>query len=98
MPSPQAKPLHASSLQQELLQRMERAHHECPTTGQTRSNHLGSLKGTSNSSIARYVHIDYETVRHWRDRWHAAESRLQAILRDRKAETAQSCNRSLVDG
>ncbi len=38
MPSPQAKPLHASSLQQELLQRMERAHNECPTTGQTRSN------------------------------------------------------------
>jgi hypothetical protein len=32
MPSPQAKPLHGSTLRQELLQRMERAHYECPTT------------------------------------------------------------------
>ena len=52
---------------------------------------LEGLKGTSNSSIAQYVHIDYATVRGFRDRWHAAESRVQAILRDRKAETAQSC-------
>ena len=40
---------------------------------------LEGLKGTSNSSIAQHLHIDYETVRRWRDRWHAAQSRLQAI-------------------
>jgi len=40
---------------------------------------LEGLKGTSNSSIAQHLQIDYETVRRWRDRWHAAESRLQAI-------------------
>ena len=40
---------------------------------------LEALKGTSNSSIAQHLQIDAETVRRWRDRWHAAESRLQAI-------------------
>jgi len=40
---------------------------------------LEALKGTSNSSIARHLQIDDETVRRWRDRWHAAQSRLQAI-------------------
>src|SRR5205823_3979228 len=40
---------------------------------------LEALKGTSNTSIAQHLQIDYETVRRWRDRWHAAESRLQAI-------------------
>jgi putative transposase len=37
------------------------------------------LKGTSNTSIAQHLQIDYETVRRWRDRWQAAESRLQVI-------------------
>jgi putative transposase len=40
---------------------------------------LEALKGTSNTSIAQRLQIDYETVRRWRDRWHAAESRLQVI-------------------
>src|SRR5207248_3666459 len=40
---------------------------------------LEALKGTSNTSIAQHLQIDDETVRWWRDRWHAAQSRLQAI-------------------
>src|SRR5437773_6255059 len=40
---------------------------------------LQGLKGTCNSSITKHLQIDYETVRRWSDRWHAAESRLQAI-------------------
>ena len=40
---------------------------------------MEALKGTCNTRIAQHLHIDYETVRRWRDRWHAAQSRLQAI-------------------
>src|SRR5258708_13184377 len=79
MPSPQAKPLHASSLQQELLQRMVQRTTSAQRLVKRAHIILDGLKGTSNSSIARHLQIDYETVRRWRDRWHAAESRLQAI-------------------
>src|SRR5205823_6679965 len=40
---------------------------------------LEALKGSSTTKIAQHLRVDYETVRRWRDRWHAAESRLQAI-------------------
>lgn len=79
MPSPQAKPLHASSMQQELLQRMVQRTTSAQRLVKRAHIILDGLKGTSNSSIARHLQIDYETVRRWRDRWHAAESRLQAI-------------------
>src|SRR5437868_807101 len=79
MPFPQAKPLHVSPLQQELLQRMVQR-----TTSAQRHVKRGHIileaaKGTSNTKIAEHQQVDYETVRRWRDRWHAAEARLQAI-------------------
>jgi len=40
---------------------------------------LEAAQGTSNTKIAQRWQVDYETVRRWRDRWHAAESRLQVI-------------------
>src|SRR6266436_3114446 len=79
MPSPQAKPLHASSLQQELLQRMVQRATSAQRLVKRAQIILEGLKGTSHSSIAQHLPIDYETVRRWRDRWHAAQSRLQAI-------------------
>lgn len=79
MPSPQAKPLHASALQQELLQRMTQRTTSAQRLVKRAHIILEGLKGTSNSRIAQHLHIDYETVRRWRDRWHAAQSRLQAI-------------------
>jgi transposase len=79
MPSAQAKPLHASSLQQELLQKMAHRTTSAQRLVKRAQIILESLKGTSNTSIAQCLQIDYETVRRWRDRWHAAESRLQAI-------------------
>lgn len=79
MPSPQAKPLHASALQQELLQRIVQRSTSAQRLVKRAQIILDGLKGTSNSSIAQHLQIDYETVRRWRDRWHAAESRLQAI-------------------
>src|SRR5947199_6246272 len=33
----------------------------------------------STTQIAAHQQVDYETVRRWRDRWHAAEARLQAL-------------------
>ena len=98
MPSPQAKPLHVSSLQQELLQQMTQRTTSAQRLVKRAHIILEALKGTGNSSIAQRLQIDYETVRRWRDRWHAAESRLQAIEADRKAETAQASDRSSVDG
>ncbi len=79
MPSPQAKPLHASALQQELLQQMAHRTTSAQRLVKRAQIILEALKGTSNTSIAQHLQIDYETVRRWRDRWHAAESRLQAI-------------------
>ena len=79
MPSAQAKPLHVSSLQQELLQQIAQRTTSAQRLVKRAHIILVALKGTSNTSIAQRLQIDYETVRRWRDRWHAAESRLQAI-------------------
>ncbi len=79
MPSAQAKLLHASSLQQELLQQMAHRSTSAQRLVKRASIILEALKGTSNTSIAQHLQIDYETVRRWRDRWHAAESRLHTI-------------------
>ena len=79
MPSPQASPIHLSPLQEDLLQRLVKR-----TTSEQRLVKRGHLileaaGGTSNTKIAHHQQVDYETVRRWRDRWHAAEARLQAI-------------------
>ena len=79
MPSPQAKLLHVSSLQQDLLQQMTRRTTSAHRLVKRAHIILEALKATSNTSIAQHLQIDYETVRRWRDRWHAAQSRLQAI-------------------
>ena len=79
MPSPQAKLLHVSSLQQDLLQQMTRRTTSAHRLVKRAHIILEALKGASNTSIAKHLQIDYETVRRWRDRWHAAQSRLQAI-------------------
>jgi len=79
MPSPQARPIHLSPLQHDLLQRLVKR-----TTSEQRLVKRGHIileaaEGTSNTQIAHHQQVDYETVRRWRDRWYAAESRLQAI-------------------
>src|SRR5258707_7033385 len=79
MPSPQARPIHLSPLQHDLLQRLVKR-----TTSEQRLVKRGHIileaaAGTSNTKIAQHQQVDYETVRRWRDRWHTAEPRLQAI-------------------
>ena len=79
MSSAQAKPLHVSSLQQELLQKMAHRTTSAQRLVKRAQIILEALKGTSNTKIAQRLQIDYETVRRWRGRWHTAEPRLQAI-------------------
>jgi putative transposase len=79
MPHPRATPLQVSPLQQDLLQRLVRR-----STSQERLVRRGKIilaaaAGASNTKITQELHVDHETVRLWRERWHAAESRLQAI-------------------
>ena len=79
MPSQQASPIQLSPIQQELLQRM--VHRAKSEQQLVKRGHLilEAAQGTSNTKIAQRWQVDYETVRRWRDRWHAAESRLQVI-------------------
>ena len=79
MPSAQAKPLDVSPLQQELLQRMVQRTTSAQRLVKRGHIILKAAKGMSNSRIAQHQQVDYETVRRWRDRWHAAEARLRAI-------------------
>src|SRR6266516_3587872 len=79
MPHPQASVLHVSPLQHELLERM--VHRSTNAQRLVKRGHiiLEAAKGTSNSQIAQHLQVGYETVRRWRDRWHAAQARLQAV-------------------
>src|SRR2546428_10445171 len=86
MPFPQAKPLHVSPLQQELLQRMVQRTTSAQRLVKRGHIILEAAKGMSNTQIAAHQQVDYETVRRWRDRWHAAQTRLQAGGGTRKAK------------
>jgi putative transposase len=79
MPSQQANPIHLSPIQHELLQHM--VHRTTSEQRLVTRDHiiLEAAQGTSNTKIAQHRQVDYETLRGFRDRWHAAESRLQAI-------------------
>src|SRR2546427_1574242 len=79
MPSPQAKPLQMSPLQQELLQRMVQRTTSAQRLVKRGHIILEAAQGMSNTKIAQHQQVDYETVRRWRDRWHAAQARLQVI-------------------
>src|SRR5467141_686833 len=79
MPHPQATLLDVSPAQQDILKQWERRTTR-PQLLVTRARIiLAAGAGTSNSQIAKQVQVHYETVQRWRDRWGAAETRLQAI-------------------
>lgn len=86
MPNPQATVLHVSLLQRELLQRM--VHRTTNAQRLVKRGHIivEAASGISNSKIAQHVHMDYETVRRWRDRFYTAESRVEAIEATGKAK------------
>jgi transposase len=79
MPNPQAAPLHVSSLQHDILQQLVRRSTSAQRLVKRSRIILLAQAGSTNTQIAQQVQVDHETVRRWRDRWRAAETRLQAI-------------------
>jgi putative transposase len=79
MPEPQAAPIAVSFLQLDILEQMVRRTTNAQRLVKRAQIILEAFKGTSNTKISQHQQVDYETVRRWRDRWRAAESRLQAI-------------------
>ena len=97
MPSPQAKPLQMSPLQQELLQRMVQRTTSAQRLVKRGHIILEAARGMSNTKIAQHQQVDYETVRRWRDRWHAAQARLQAIEATGKPKLREKGHRSPLE-
>jgi transposase len=79
MPNPQASMLHVSPFQHELLERLVRRSTNAQRLVKRGHIILEAAEGISKSQIAQHLHMGYETVRRWRDRWHAAQARLQAV-------------------
>lgn len=79
MPDPQAAPISVSSLQLDILEHMVRRTTNAQRLVKRAQIILEAFQGTSNTKISQHQRVDYETVRRWRARWRAAESRLQAI-------------------
>ena len=79
MPHPQATLLHVSPSQQDILQHLVRRSTSPQRLVSRARIILAAAAGTSNAQIAKQVQVHYETVQRWRNRWGAAESRLQAI-------------------
>jgi putative transposase len=79
MPNPQAAPLHVSPLQQNTLEHIVRRSTSTQRLVKRSRIILLAISGIPHTQIAKQVEVDHETVRRWRDRWRAAEVRLQAI-------------------
>jgi Homeodomain-like domain len=69
MPEPQAAPIHVSALQLDILEHMIRRTTSAQRLVKRAQIILDACKGTSNTKISQHQHVDYETVRRWRDRW-----------------------------
>jgi putative transposase len=85
MPDPRATPLHVSQQQQEVLQHLVRRATSPQRLVRRGQIILSAVAGVTNTKITQELHVDSDTVRVWRERWRAAESRLQAIEATGKA-------------
>ena len=79
MPDPRTPPLNVSPLQQEQLQRLVRRASSPQRLVRRGKIMLAAAAGATMTKISQDLHVDHDTVRLWRERWRAAESRLQAI-------------------
>ncbi len=79
MPDPRATPLNVSPLQQEVLHHLVRRSTSAQRLVRRGKIILAAAAGFSNTKITQDLHVDHDTVRLWRERWRAAESRLEAI-------------------
>ena len=79
MPDPRTPPLNVSPLQQEQLQRLVRRATSPQRLVRRGKIMLAAATGATMTKISQDLQVDHDTVRLWRERWRAAESRLQAI-------------------
>ncbi len=79
MPDPRATPLHVSPLQHDVLHQLERRSTSPQRLVRRGKIILAAATGATNTKITQDLHVDSDTVRLWRERWRAAEARLQAI-------------------
>ena len=79
MPDPRATPLNVSPQQQEVLQHLVRRATSPQRLVRRGKIILSAVAGVNNTKITQELHVDSDTVRLWRERWRAAESRLEAI-------------------
>ena len=79
MPDPRATPLHVSAQQQEVLQHLVRRATSPQRLVRRGKIILAAVAGITNTKITQELHVASDTVRLWRERWRAAELRLEAI-------------------
>ena len=79
MPDPRATPLKVSPQQQEVLQHLVRRATSPQRLVRRGKIILSAVAGVTNTKITQELRVDSDTVRLWRERWRAAESRLEAI-------------------
>ena len=79
MPDPRATPLNVSPLQQDVLHQLERRATSPQRLVRRGKIILAAATGATNTKITQDLHVDDDTVRLWRERWRAAEARLQTI-------------------
>ncbi len=96
MPDPQAAPLHVSPLQQDFLQHVVRRTTSAQRLVKRSRIILLAITGIPNTQIAKQVQVDHETVRRWRERWRAAEARLQAIEATGKPKALEQAIEALL--
>src|SRR5450759_1409165 len=79
MPHPSAIPLKVSTVQQEVLHHLVRRSTSPQRLVRRGKIIVAAAAGASTTKITQDLHVDHETVRVWRERWGAAQSRLEAI-------------------
>lgn len=88
-----ATAIHLSEQEQEALTRLTRRHRSEQQVVQRARIILASAQGSSNSQIARDLHVNVDTVRLWRDRW----ANWQADEQERDGEGAVHLAQRLRD-
>ncbi len=81
MPDPRTPPFECQSSAARTVATAGASRYQSPTAGQVRRGKimLAAAAGATMTKISQDLHVDHDTVRLWRERWRAAETRLQTI-------------------
>jgi len=95
MPTPKATPIQSSETVQEILQSILRRRN-VPVWLVTRVQIIvQALTGHSNTKISQELGVDRGAVRLWRERWHAASDKRDAL--EAEAVSAQELEAFIID-